>query len=206
MGLSEGLSLLLFSRITSWVPDLLVPSPGGWGAFLLFSHHSRVVWFPRPLAQRETLGSPLRAFLLLQCCQTRNAHGCEMTDPNPPSLPAHPHFIWLEPLPSGSNNAPCVSPAVGRDSTGCGLSGSGDTSGLGKSPVLCRPQRGLGSSSGYTREGASQGGLVAWPVSRGLDAGEPGRHGMQELVIPFLFFLPSLRHWGLTQARSIPPA
>lgn len=64
VGLSEGLSLLLFSRITSWVPDLLVPSPGGWGAFLLFSHHSRVVWFPRPLAQpvRDTRVSSKSVF------------------------------------------------------------------------------------------------------------------------------------------------
>lgn len=187
---------------TSWSPVLV-------GGGLSFCSPIIVMWSGfqgHLLSQRETLGSPLRAFLLLQCCQTRNAHGCEMTDPNPPSLPTHPHFIWLEPLPSGSNNAPCVSPAVGRDSTGYGLSGSGGTSGLGKSPVLCRPQRGLGSSSGYTREGASQGGLVAWPVLRGLDTGEPGKHGMQKLVIPFPCFLPSLRHWGLTQARSIPPA
>lgn len=159
-----------------------------------------------PGFQRETQGCPLRAFFLLHCCQTRKAHGCEMTDPNLPSLPAHPRFLWLEPLPSGSNNAPCVSPAVGRGSTGCGLHGSGDMSGLGKSPAFCRPQRGLGSSSGHTREGASQGGLVAWPVSCRPVTGEPGRQGMQERVIPFLCFLPPLGHWGLTQARSIPLA
>ena len=29
---------------------------------------------------------------------------------------------------------------------------------------------------------------------------------MQELVTPFVCFLPPLSHWGLTQARSIPPA
>lgn len=32
--LSEGLSLLLFSRITSWVPDLLVPVLVGGGLSL----------------------------------------------------------------------------------------------------------------------------------------------------------------------------
>lgn len=122
--------------------------------------------------------------MLPQCCQTRNAYGREMTDPNLPSLPIHPRFIWLEALPSGSTNAPCVSPAVGRDSTGCALSGSGDMSGLGKSLVLCRPQRGLGSSSGHTREGACQGGLVAWPVSRGPATGEHAGTGDTLRLLP----------------------
>lgn len=73
---------------------------------------------------------------------------------------------------------------MGRDSTGCALSGSGDMSGLGKSLVLCWPQRGLGSSSGHTREGTCQGGLVAWPVSGRPATGEHAGTGDTVRLLP----------------------
>ena len=193
----KSLSLPRFPRVTSWVPGLLVPSPGG--PFPPFSRpwSCDLVSEATSSARERHKGFP-RERLCFLCCRSRDALGLEVTDPNPLPRLLTLISLWLNIShqaatvqnvrpPSGQGrHGPCAQwfPVIPQVRKNC--------------PLLLGPQRDLGSSSGHAQESAPKGRLVASPVSLGQYrgggwvpvTGEPAKAQPQEPVTPFFSTIP----------------